>query len=224
METAVREPWRPIEDIREIFSNRTAMFLVLAFIGANFVAAVFLTWMPTFLHQKFHMSLSLSGLNSTVYIQIASVLGVLTGGALADSWQRRFRGGRMLAQSLGLFCGVPFLFLTGWSRSLVLLITAMIGFGYFKGLYDANIFASLYDVVPIERRGASAGILNSLGWLGGGFAPVIIALGAAHYGMSASISTTAVVYLMTGLLMLYTARRLERESKMSANNNETGKY
>jgi hypothetical protein len=56
----------------------------------------------------------------------------------------------------------------------------MIGFGYFKGLYDANIFAGLYDVVPVARRRAAAGILDSLGWLGGGFAPIAIALSAQH--------------------------------------------
>lgn len=210
-EAVTNKPWTVIEDIRAVLSNRMAMLLVLAFIGANFVASVFLTWMPTFLHQKFHMSLSLSGLNSTVYIQIASVLGVLTGGAVADSWQRRFTGGRILAQACGLLCGVPFLFFTGWSESVALLIGAMIGFGYFKGIYDANIFASLYDVVPVERRGASAGILNSLGWLGGGFAPVIVALGASRYGMSASISATAVIYLMVGLLMFYAAQQLQRK-------------
>lgn len=208
LETAPDKPWGIVEDFRAVISNRMAMLLVLAFIGANFVAAVFLTWMPTFLHQKFHMSLSLSGLNSTVYIQIASVLGVLSGGALADSWQKKSRGGRILAQAFGLLCGVPFLFLTGWSASVALLIGAMIGFGYFKGIYDANIFASLYDVVPVERRGASAGILNSMGWLGGGFAPVLIAIGASRYGMSASISATAVIYLMVGLLMVYAARQL----------------
>ena len=88
------------------------------------------------------------------------------------------------------------------------LILAMIGFGYFKGLYDANIFAGLYDVVPVARRGAAAGVLNSLGWLGGGFAPIAIAVAAQHYGLSACISATAGIYLFIGLLMLWGARRL----------------
>ncbi len=180
--------------------------LILAFIGANFVAAVFLTWMPTFLYQKFHMSLSMAGLNSTIYLQIASVLGVLSGGWLADLLVKRIAGGRLLTQSLGLLCGVPFLFLTGWTSSVPLLILAMIGFGYFKGLYDANIFASLYDVIPVARRGAAAGVLNSLGWLGAGFAPVSIALAASRYGMSACISATAGIYLLIGLMLFWGAR------------------
>ena len=48
---------------------------------------------------------------------------------------------------------------------------------------------------------------RSLGWLGGGFAPIVIALAAAKYGMGPSISGTAAVYLVSGLLMLLAARQ-----------------
>lgn len=196
-----------VEGLGEVLRNRMALLLIGVFIGANFVAVVFLTWLPTFLFEKFHMTLSMAGLNATVYLQIASVLGVLCGGILADRLVKKFGGGRMLAQALGLLCGVPFVFLTGWTTSIGLLIPAMIGFGYFKGLYDANIFASLYDVTPIARRGVAAGLLNSLGWLGAGFAPVAIAISAKHYGMSASISATAGIYLVIGLLLLVAVSR-----------------
>ena len=47
------------------------------FVGANFVASVFLTWMPSFLVRKFAMKLSMAGFSSTAYLQIASVLGAL---------------------------------------------------------------------------------------------------------------------------------------------------
>ncbi len=196
-----------LQVVREVFRNRMVILVVVVFMAANFVAVVFLTWMPTFLYQKFHMSVATAGLNSTAYLQMASVLGVLSGGMLADKLRRREPGGRLLAQSLGLLCGVPFLFLTGWTLKIPLLLLGMVGFGYFKGLYDANIFAGLYDVVPVHRRGAAAGILNSLGWLGGGFAPVLIALAAARFGLSACISATAVIYLAIGLLMFFGSRR-----------------
>lgn len=191
-----------MEGFREILQNRMTLLLIAVFIGANFVAVVFLTWMPTFLFEKFRMSLSMAGVNATAYLQIASVLGVISGGILADTLARKMPGGRFFAQSFGLLCGVPFVFLTGWTTSVPTLVVALIGFGYFKGLYDANIFAGLYDVVPVSRRGAAAGLLNSLGWLGAGFAPVAIALASSHYGMSLSISATAGIYLVIGLLLL----------------------
>jgi MFS family permease len=205
-----------LHGLREVLRNPMALLLIAVFIGANFVAVVFLTWMPTFLYNKFHMSLSMAGLNATVFIQAASVLGVISGGILADAFVTKMAGGRMLAQSIGLLVGVPFVFLTGWTTSVGLLIVAMIGFGYFKGLYDANIFASLYDVVPVERRGAAAGTLNSLGWLGAGFAPVAIAISAAHYGMSASISATAGIYVLIGVLLIAGAMRQNRKARQKS--------
>jgi predicted MFS family arabinose efflux permease len=194
-------------ELKGLLASPTVRLLILAFVGANFVAVVFLTWMPSFLYSKFHMSLSMAGLNGTMYLQLASVVGVLCGGLLADCLARRVAGGRMLTQALGLFLGIPFLFFTGWAASVPAVILGMIGFGYCKGLYDANIFASLYDVVAVRRRGLAAGMLNSLGWLGGGFAPIAIALAANRYGMGPSISGTAFVYCVSGMLMLLAAWR-----------------
>jgi MFS family permease len=154
----------------------------------------------------------MAGLNGTIYLQFSSVLGVLCGGLLADMLARKFAGGRMFAQAIGLFFGIPFLFFTGWAASISGVVLGMICFGYCKGIYDANIFASLYDVVAIRQRGMAAGLMNSLGWLGGGFAPVAIAIAAGRYGMGASISGTALVYFISGLLMLCAARSWTRHS------------
>jgi MFS family permease len=192
---------------KTLLASPIVRLLILAFVGANFVAVVFLTWMPSFLYGKFHMSLSMAGWNGTMYLQLSSVVGVLCGGLLADYLARGSAGGRMLTQALGLFLGIPFLFFTGWAASVPAVVLGMIGFGYCKGMYDANIFASLYDVVAIRQRGIAAGMLNSLGWLGGGFAPIAIALAANRYGMGPSISGTALVYCISGLLMLLAAQR-----------------
>jgi len=198
--------------LKDVLGNRQSLLLIAVFMGANFVAVIFLAWMPSFLYRKFHLDLAMSGFSGTVHLSPASLLGVLCGGALADGLVkrqirlgRRTQGVRMLTQSLGLLCGIPFLFLAGSGVTLATVIVAMIGFGFFKGIYDANIFASLYDVVPIERRGAAAGTMNSFGWIGGGAAPVAIALASARYGMSACISATAVIYLVFGLLLFWNA-------------------
>lgn len=194
----------------EVFRNRVVIILIAVFIGANFVAVIFLTWMPTFLYEKFHLSLSMAGLNGTAYLQAASVFGVVSGGLMADALVRKNFGGRLLAQAFGLMCGAPFLFLAGRAGALPFVILAMVGLGYFKGIYEANIFAGLYDVVPVRRRGLAAGLLNSLGWLGGGLAPIAVAVGAAHYGMSACISATAGIYVLIALLLFWGSRKLSR--------------
>ena len=193
--------------VRELFANPMVRILTLVFVGANFVAMIFLTWMPSFLYRKFNLSLAMSGVSATGYLQIASVLGVLSGGVLADKFAKANRGGRMLTQAIGLTLGVPFIFLAGWTLSVPLVIVALTGFGYFKGLYDANIWASLHDVVPPERRASAVGFMNSVGWIGGGVAPVAIAAASERFGMSACISANSVIYLLVAILLLYGIKR-----------------
>ena len=58
--------------------------------------------------------------------------------------------------------------------------------GFFKGLYDANIFASVFDVVRPEARGTAAGFMNAVGWLaGGGSAPLVIGIIAQRESLGA---------------------------------------
>ena len=203
--------------VGEVFKNRMVIILMAVFVGANFVAMIFLTWMPTFLKRNFGMSLAMSGFSGTAYLQVASILGVISGGILADRLARHYAGGRMMAQALGLFAGVPFIFLTGWTGTVPILILAMAGFGYFKGIYDANIWASLHDVVPPERRATAVGLMNAIGWVGGGTAPVAIGAASERLGfsLSACISATSLIYLLFGLLLVYGISTYMRGRSMS---------
>lgn len=196
--------------LRETLVAPLAHRLVLAFIGANFVAMIFLVWLPSFLYGKFHLSLSMAGVSATVYLQLASVAGVLTGGVLADGWAARKRGGRMQTQALGLLAGTPFLFLTGWSPAMAWLVAGMVGLGFCKGIYESNIWASLYDVVRPECRATAVGLMNSLGWLGGGIAPLAIAAASQHFSMSLCLSTTSCIYVLAGCLLWRNGRQASR--------------
>ena len=184
-------------------STPTILVLLAAFICSNFVATVVLSWMPKFVYDRFQMDLAKSGLTATLYIQVASMLACPIGGWLADILRKRTPGGRMMVQAAGVLCGAPFVVICGGAESLSVLIPALIGWGLCKGLYDANIFASVYDVVPAEARGATAGLMNTVGWLaGGGTAPIVVGWIADNGGLGYAISLTAAVYVVAGLLLL----------------------
>jgi sugar phosphate permease len=184
----------------------TMLCLMGAFICSNFVAVVLLTWMPKFLYDRFHMGLAVAGLTATIFVQLASVLGSLTGGWLADFLRTKTPRGRILVQATGVLCGAPFVAWCGMTRSVTSLVIALTLWGFCKGMYDANIFASLFDVVRPEARGTASGFLNSVGWLGGGgSAPVVIGFIAKDNGLSAGITAASVVYLMACVLLLIAA-------------------
>jgi len=193
----------PLETVGLILRTPAALLLMAAFVCANFVAVVLLSWMPTFLHDRFGMSLAMAGLSATLFAQLSGMAGAATGGWLADAAVRHTSRGRVIVQAIGVFAGAPFVVLCGMTQSVAWLIVALAGWGFFKGLYDANIFASPFDVIPPEARGTMAGLMNCVGWLGGGgSAPIIVGLIAQRTSLGFAIATTSVVYCFAGLLLI----------------------
>jgi MFS family permease len=144
-----------------------------------------------------------------VFIHLASAAAVPLAGWLADRLAGRFPGGRMMIQGAGLLVGAVFVYFVGHTGSTGVLLLAMTGFGFCKGLYDSGIFASLYDVVEPRARGTAAGIMNTVGWGGGAAGPLFVGL-AAQYGrgsevenMSAAISSCALIYLAGAALLAF---------------------
>ena len=170
---------------------------------ANFVAVVLLSWMPKFLYDRFHMGLAMSGLTATVFVQLASMAGAPVGGWLADLWRRRSPRGRMAVQTVGVLGGAPFVVLCGMTASVATLVVSLTLWGFFKGLYDANIFASAFDVVPPEARGRTAGFMNMIGWLaGGGSAPLAIGVIAERTSLGAALALASLVYVAAAALLI----------------------
>jgi sugar phosphate permease len=101
-------------------------------------------------------------------------------------------------------------YLTGITTSVPILIAALVGSGLCKGIYDANIFAALFDVVSPDVRGTAAGLMNTVGWTGGFLAPMIIGAGSDRFGLGAAITATAAVYLLVGLVAILAAKLAER--------------
>src|SRR5262249_345882 len=146
---AIASEQRPrgiLDAVRTAGRTPTLLCLLGAFMCANFVAVVLLSWMPKFLYDRFHMSLAMAGLTATLYVELARMIGAPVGGWLADAWWRRSAGGRLAVQLIGVLGGAPCVMLCGLTESVGLLIISLTLWGFFKGLYDANIFASAFDV------------------------------------------------------------------------------
>jgi len=191
------------EFLKVIWGTPTVLVLMGAFMCANFVAVVLLSWMPKFLYSKFNMSLAMAGLTATIFVQLASMVGSPVGGWLADLLRRRTPRGRLIIQAIGVIGGAPFVALCGMTQSVGWLMVALTAWGLFKGLYDANIFASVFDVIRPEARGTAAGFMNSVGWLaGGGSAPLVIGIIAQRESLGLAIALASLVYLTAGILLL----------------------
>jgi MFS family permease len=206
------------ETLKIIFRAPTAIFLMVAFLCANFVAFIFLTWTPAFLYDKFHYSLGAAGLTGAVFINLASAVSVPLAGLLADRWRHRFSGGRMFVQLLGLLAGAVFVFFVGKTSTISVLIFAMTCFGVCKGFYDSGIFASLYDTIESRARGTAAGLMNTVGWGGGALGPIFVGYvskykrqGTQIENMSDAIAFGGVIYLVAAIFVVFAILSFARQ-------------
>ena len=194
--------------LRDLIKLPGVLLLMLAFACANGVGAIFLVWAPTFLFEKFHLSLVAAGFSAVAAIQLASALSAPLSGLLADRLALGIKGAHMLIQATALILGSICVAAVGHASTMSLLLGAMICFGLCKGAYDGGIFASVFDLVPPSERASTAGLMNMLGWGGGALGPLLIGLlssgahGSAMERMSNGISWSGIAYLLAAGLIL----------------------
>jgi MFS family permease len=183
---------------------RTPSVLLLAFVffGANFVTWALNTWVPTYIHDQYHLSLTASAFAGTSSLQIASLLGVLVGGVLADLLYRRSIMARFYILAGGLLVATPFVFLIGQTLSVAVLVFCLIGAGFFKGMFDANIYAAMHQVTLPNVRSTAVGFMTAIGFLGAGLAPFVIGVYSPALGLGPAMALTSVLYIVAGIPLL----------------------
>jgi MFS family permease len=102
--------------------------------------------------------------------------------------------------------------LIGTTQQKSTLLFAMAMFGLCKGLYDANIFASVYDAIEPRARSTAAGVMNTVGWGGGALGPVVVGWLAKHgkysteiENMSHAIAWTGIIYIGGAVILVIAA-------------------
>ncbi len=188
--------------IAEMFRRPTPVALMLCFCGMSFTSVAVVTWMPTLIYREYHYSLAEAGFHGTFYHQLGAFLGVLAGGWLADRWSARTCLGRPLIQGVGLLGSVPFIYWIGHAGSAGSVFIALGLFGVFRGLYDSNLFASLYEVIPPNARATGTALMLSAGFLIGGSSPVVVGQLSQTMGLGPALGSTAVCYLAAGVIMM----------------------
>jgi MFS family permease len=183
----------------------TFWFLTLGFGCMVFVNVAYLTWMPSFLAEKFTLSLTNAGFSSLFYHHLGAFLGVLSGAKIADHYAKSSSKSRLIVQSLGLLIGAPFIYWMSISTSLTTAYFALFIFGLFRGWFDSNIVASLYEIVPVKLRSTSYGLMLACAFLIGASSPYILGYLKPTLGLSIGLASLSIAYIIGGLLIAIAA-------------------
>ncbi len=180
----------------------TFYFLAIAFAGMAFVDIGYVTWMPTFLQEKYGMTKASAGFSSMFYHHFAAFIGILMAGRLTDRWCPRRRSIRIEAQMLGLFCGAPFIYMMGMGKTTTMCFIGMGVFGLFRGIYESNLYATLFEVVAPRLRSSAVGAMICSAFLVGATSPLIMgALKTNHVDLGISLAGLGTIYIFSGILL-----------------------
>ena len=113
----------------------------------------------------------------------------------------------------GLALSVPFIIWMANAPTFIACCVAMLGFGFFRGVYDSNFIASFFDVVNPRYHASGVGIMMCIAFLVGSLSSTVLPWLAKVFGnMALSMSSLSVFYLIGALVILLARLRfLEKD-------------
>lgn len=200
---AVDEPKASTGVVSGLLGNRNFILLVLYFTLPAIAGWVVRDWMPEILREKFSLGQGKAGVSAILYVQIASIIGVLIGGTLADRWMRTSSRGRIFTSAIGMMLFLPALFSVGNAGTLGVAIAGLIIFGLGWGFFDCNNMPILCQIARPELRATGYGIMNLVSISCGGFGDWAFgALRDQHVPLNAIFGAFAGVALLSVFLVL----------------------
>jgi len=202
---------KPVEkpSLKEAFAvfiaNPSAVLLAVGLGMMIYVDVGFKTWMPSHLETTFGVAKRSAALNAVLWHYLGAFVGVTLGGRFSDRLVAKRPSVRMETNILGLACAVPFIAWMAYAPSLTACCVAMALFGVFRGVYDSNLMASLFDIIPSRYHASGAGIMLCFGFVFGSTSPVVLGLLKEHFSSSAGLASLAAFYLV-GAAVIFASR------------------
>jgi MFS family permease len=187
----------------------TPSYVMLCLTFAAFCAMqwIYLAWFPTFLYERYHLSMTDSGWNATVFLQGSAMVGILSSAALADRWSQRWPKARIYVTAASVVLCAPFAYLTFSAETLPMARLFSAIFGLFAGSLAANAFAAAYDVIGPGNRGLAGGVLNTMGGLASAAMIYLAGIWKLTVGFPVMMMWMMIVALIVATATLATAAR-----------------
>lgn len=165
------------------FKTPSAWCAMTGFVAIVFVNNAYLFWAPKFMAEKFGVSVGEAGAQTMLYHHLLAFVAILAGGLLTDKFVKRWPRFRLGFQILALLCGGPCLVLTGFAPTAVTMVVMAAAYGVFRGFFEVNTHASLFDVIPAPYRSTSVGIFTVFAFFFGGLSGIVMGALSQRYGV-----------------------------------------
>ena len=103
------------------------------------------------------------------------------------------------------------------SDSLLITYVSLAAFGFFRGMFDCNIFGSLFDVVAPHYRSSAAGLMLMIAFLISAITPVLLGVLKPTLGLGNSLSMLSMSYVLGAVLLFIVSRFFYRNDIVTVN-------
>ena len=161
----------------------SALCATAGFVAIVFVNNAYLFWAPKFAAEKFSVGVGEAGKGVMLWHHLFAFAAILLGGVVTDKFVKKMPRFRLGFQSIALLCGAPMLLWIGLAPSFAALLVAASAYGVFRGLFEVNTHASLFDVIAPEHRSTAVGLLNMIAFFFGGLSGVVMGALSQRWGV-----------------------------------------
>ena len=189
------------------FLSKPSALLLMAGLGFYFYAKYgFNTWIINYLQREFpSMTAASASFHGVFWFYLGAVIGVFAGGRVSDRFAASRPQVRFDVNAAGLALCVPGLLLSAFAPTAALCIAGTALFGFATGVYDSNIYASLFEVVKPRYRAAAVGLFGCGGSVIGASGPAVLGWMNAHFSMSSGIASLS-AFALAGAAAIWIAR------------------
>jgi nitrate/nitrite transporter NarK len=170
----VTRAWPSLAVLKGLLTNRTLLANTWAFFVFGYFLFFFMTWLPSYFQQVYHLDLKQVGLFNVLPWLLAAVL-LWAFGYLSDRLLKRTGSLRVarshpiwISQLLSALCILPLIYTHDFTLAFVF-ITLAVAFGMST---NAAYYAINVDVAR-ERSGTALGVMDALFALAGYLAPTV---------------------------------------------------
>ena len=204
-----------LDGFKAFFGCPSALLATTGFIAICCVNNTYITWAPKMFHERFGLDGATAGAHAMFYHHLVAFAAILLGGWVTDRLVARYPRFRLGFQIVALLLGAPALLLVGRCGTFAAAMAMTAAYGLFRGLFEVNTHASVFDVVPARHRASVVGFMLLLAMgLGALFSGelmgwVFSSFGDRAYSIAFSLmaATYAIAALMMSVSFFFTFRR-----------------
>jgi MFS family permease len=197
-----RRPRSEVVPVMQLLRVPAFVAMIAAGICITFSTVSFVTWGIDYAKNYKDFSTKEAALSLAVIALLASVIGALCGGYVADRVQKRLKYGRILVIAAAFLAAAPFLLVAIQSEEKGVVLAGFFVSMFFMSWYHGPTTAVLHDLTPQRAHATAVGVYMFATQLLGALGPLLIGKISDMSDLQIGLQAATAVMVFGALLLL----------------------